>query len=106
MLCVPFPSVIYNIRTSEAAGTTDLPEFCRNAPALAHGLIDVCDLLYADPHSLRLARCLRRRASGRVRNRLDYCGIHLVRVFQAAPLIGLLRTLVGGLGSQRDSSRK
>ena len=34
MLCVPFPGVIYNIRTSEAAGTTDLPEFCRNAPAL------------------------------------------------------------------------
>ena len=34
MLGVPFPGVIYNIRTSEAAGTTDLPEFCRNAPAL------------------------------------------------------------------------
>jgi hypothetical protein len=24
--------------------------------------------------------------------------MHLVRVFQAAPLLGLLRTLVGGLG--------
>src|SRR5690348_5343416 len=59
-------------------------------PAPARGLIGVCDLFYADPHSLRLALCLRRRASGRVRDRLDYCGIHLVRVFQAALLLGLL----------------
>jgi len=51
------------------------------------------DLFYADPQSLCLALGFRRRVSGRVRNRLDYCGIHLVRVFQAAPLLGLLRAL-------------
>jgi hypothetical protein len=28
---------------------------------------------------------------------VDYCGIHLVRVFQAATLLGLLRTLARGI---------
>ena len=28
---------------------------------------------------------------------MDYCGIHLVRVFQAATLLGLLRTLARGI---------
>jgi polyphosphate kinase 2 (PPK2 family) len=28
---------------------------------------------------------------------LDYCGIHLVRVFQASPLLGLLRALARGI---------
>ena len=59
--------------------------------------IGVCDLFYADPHSLRLALCLRRRARGRVRNLVDCCGIRLVWIFQAALLLGLLRTLVRGI---------
>ena len=36
-----------------------------------------CDLFYADPHSLRLALCLRRRASGRVRDDLGLGGSRL-----------------------------
>jgi hypothetical protein len=44
------------------------------------------------------ALCLRRRASGRTRNRLDYCSIHLVRVFHATLFLKRLRPLVRGLG--------
>jgi len=52
------------------------------APAPARSLPGRCDISYADPRSLRLALCLRRRVSGRGRdNRLDLCGSGLDRVF-------------------------
>ena len=52
------------------------------APAPTGSLPGRCDISYADPRSLRLALCLRRRVSGRGRdNRLDLCGSGLDRVF-------------------------
>src|SRR5262249_56469074 len=64
------------------------------APATAHGRLGGCDLFYADPHSLRLALCLRRRAGPTVRDLLGLGGSRMDGVFQAAPLLGLLRMLV------------
>ena len=59
----------------------------------ALSLIGGCDLFYADPHSLRLALCARRRASSGVRHRLDLGSTDLGGVFPAARWLELLRTL-------------
>ena len=60
------------------------------------------DLLYADPHSLRLALCVRRRASSGVRHRLVLGSTDLGGVFPAAPLLSLLRTLAQPINPADD----
>ena len=81
----------------ELRGAPLVPLFVFRAAGPARSVPGGCDLINADTHSLRLALCLRWRVSGRVRGPLDLCGMYLDRVFQAAPLLGLLRMLVRGL---------